>query len=250
MLAHTCSRSPRDARFRGQSNFKLTCFKVPSKQVLWPRCKFRRASVNSFGLGGANTHVILEQAPLKRAANSEGNIANGTPANKLITNGQAANGVIKLQYSPAASQIESDRTRASHSDKARYLFVFSAADETSAKVQVASLCQYLKERHEIMYRSLYERLAFTLQRRTQLQWRFALTATCQEKLLERMEETKLRPVRTTRSPRLGFVFTGQGAQWYVYYNKINFFDQVLTIVQVRHGSGAEICVSCLRKSYR
>ncbi|RSM00803.1 hypothetical protein CEP52_008889 [Fusarium oligoseptatum] len=35
---------------------------VPTKEVPWPSPGLRRASVNSFGFGGSNTHVILEDA--------------------------------------------------------------------------------------------------------------------------------------------------------------------------------------------
>lgn len=35
---------------------------VPMEPTLWPADKFERASVNSFGIGGANAHVILESA--------------------------------------------------------------------------------------------------------------------------------------------------------------------------------------------
>lgn len=39
--------------------------KVPSQTFPWPASKCRRASVNSFGYGGSNAHIILEQAPHK-----------------------------------------------------------------------------------------------------------------------------------------------------------------------------------------
>ena len=38
-------------------------FQIPTKQILWPRSKTRRASINNFGFGGSNAHFILEQAP-------------------------------------------------------------------------------------------------------------------------------------------------------------------------------------------
>ncbi|KAL8734235.1 MAG: hypothetical protein Q9181_003294 [Wetmoreana brouardii] len=37
--------------------------KVLTKQIMWPRRKTRRASVNNFGFGGSNAHFILEQPP-------------------------------------------------------------------------------------------------------------------------------------------------------------------------------------------
>ncbi len=188
--------------------------------------------MNNFGFGGTNVHVILEQAPPKRATNPDGKFTNGDFANGLHTNGTVANGTTDLHISSAAW------TRASYADKTRYLFVFSAADETAAKAQVALLFRYVKQRSEIVYRSLYERLVFTLQRRTQLQWRSALIVTSQKELLERMDENQIRPVRTGRSPRLGFVFTGQGAQWYVCHNKINFFKESSPLY--RYGMGQEL----------
>lgn len=40
----------------------LTRFKVPTKPIAWPSSGLRRVSVNSFGFGGTNTHVILDDA--------------------------------------------------------------------------------------------------------------------------------------------------------------------------------------------
>ncbi len=158
-------------------------------------------------------HVILEQAPPKRAANSNDKFTNLHISSPL-------------------------RTQAISSEKTCYLFVFSAADETAAKAQIALLFRYVKQRNEVIYRSLYKRLVYTLQRRTHLQWRSAVVVNSHIELLETMEENKMRPVRTGRPPRLGFVFTGQGAQWYVCHKKIIFICGVSPVC--RYGMGREL----------
>ena len=168
-------------------------------------------------------HVILEQAPPKRAENLESDLTNYSLANGMATNGTIAKRATDLQNTSTAGQIAFNWMQASHADKPRHLVVFSAADENSANAQIASLFDYLQQRPPVLYRSLYERLVFTLQRRTQLQWRCALTVTRQGELMERMQESQMRPIRTRRPPRLGFVFTGQGAQWYLCRHNITFF---------------------------
>src|ERR1700749_1362746 len=37
-------------------------YQVPKTMITWPKNTIRRASVNSFGYGGTNGHVILEAA--------------------------------------------------------------------------------------------------------------------------------------------------------------------------------------------
>lgn len=36
--------------------------KATRTAIPWPECSIRRASVNSFGYGGSNLHVVVEQA--------------------------------------------------------------------------------------------------------------------------------------------------------------------------------------------
>ncbi len=43
--------------------FSKTAFYVPTKAIEWPGKQTRRASVSSFGIGGTNAHLVLENAP-------------------------------------------------------------------------------------------------------------------------------------------------------------------------------------------
>ncbi|KAL8754763.1 MAG: hypothetical protein Q9184_005009, partial [Pyrenodesmia sp. 2 TL-2023] len=71
--------------------------KVPTQAVSWPSLPEsvpRRASVNSFGFGGANTHVILESAPLDKRDNLESGHPQGPALTPFVF---SANSVSALQ---------------------------------------------------------------------------------------------------------------------------------------------------------
>ena len=62
---------------------------------------------------------------------------------------------------------------------------------------------------------MMDRLAYTLShRRSLLEWRYAISASDLKELHNMISETEFNPSRASSNPRLGFVFTGQGAQWY------------------------------------
>ena len=98
--------------------------------------------------------------------------------------------------------------------KSRRLVVLSAKSEASVKAQTKSLAHYLKDRPEVLYPSTFSSLALTLQRRSFFQWRVVISATSQATTFEALDEEDVVPLRSTREPRIAFVFTGQGAQWY------------------------------------
>lgn len=50
--------------------------------------------------------------------------------------------------------------------------------------------------------------------RTAMDWRLAITAQDLENLADSLDLQKLRPRRAVLNPRIGFIFTGQGAQWF------------------------------------
>ncbi|KAL5321033.1 hypothetical protein ACEPPN_011843 [Leptodophora sp. 'Broadleaf-Isolate-01'] len=151
--------------------------KVPINQCPWPRGK-RFASVNGFGFGGTNSHIILEKAPFLKKSELD----------------------VPETQDPAI--------------QSRKLFVLSANDKPALESMMKNMGIYLEQRPEIFQSELMSNVAYTLgQRRSFMQWRVAISTPTSFELIETLNSGKATPTRQTESPRLGFIFTGQGAQW-------------------------------------
>ncbi|KAL6232450.1 hypothetical protein BDW75DRAFT_247185 [Aspergillus navahoensis] len=161
---------------------------VPTKLTPWPVAHPKRMSVSGFGMGGTNGHVVLESFDPTRFANGSGKV----------------NGFSKL---------ERTRTR-------KRLFVFSSHDQAGFKRNADALVEHLDTVGPVASSSDFmANLAYTLSRaRSSLSWR----ATCiAENMTELRDHLTTKPGEgasrdassATRVPRIGFVFTGQGAQW-------------------------------------
>jgi hypothetical protein len=98
-------------------------------------------------------------------------------------------------------------------DPAR-LFVLSNFDERTGKRQTESLQQYLEERLDTSNPNFMDDLAYTLnERRTHHIWRAAIVARSIRDLVQSINKGIPFSSSGAKKRRLGFVFTGQGAQW-------------------------------------
>ncbi|OTA56670.1 polyketide synthase [Hypoxylon sp. EC38] len=151
--------------------------KVPTVLTPWPRDKQLRASINNFGYGGTNAHVILE-------------------------------GVPEVGGRPKEVSGISDSGSLEHR-----IYVVSAKDSAALKNRVVSLASYV--RSSLSDYRLGD-LAYTLsERRSRLSAVVAIRAGNVDELVDRLEQLSANtPHATAKRPRLGFVFNGQGAQWH------------------------------------
>ncbi|KAI1504774.1 hypothetical protein F5X99DRAFT_405775 [Biscogniauxia marginata] len=149
--------------------------------IPWPEDSPRRASINSFGYGGSNAHVIIEHPDTAARVNH------------------------------VSSYISADDGFAIAADDAPRpsVLVLSANDAGSLRAGINSLSDHLiSPRVQV---SLSD-LAYTLsERRTKL-WHRAFITTRNTELGERAEEWVVSK-KSSQTPTIGFVFTGQGAQW-------------------------------------
>ena len=154
--------------------------KVPVTQRPWPKGK-KYISVNNFGFGGTNGHVVLEAAPFR---------------------GQKA-------------PISAGDDTPEKSGQGRKLYVVTANDKASLSRALKNIVIYLEQRPEIFQKDLTSNLAYTLgQRRSLLQSRAAIPALNSFELIEAINGEKFVTGKETEPLRIGFILTGQGAQWY------------------------------------
>lgn len=168
---------------------------VPTSLTPWPAAESetKRMSVSSFGMGGTNAHLVLEEHRQRPVSES-------------------------VQI---ASTAKTNRKR---------LFVFSSNDQAGIKRVCDSLVKHIQnvrlenpawtvKQGEPEYLS---RLAQTLDTaRSSLGWKGSCVASSLSQLQEQLElgsssegdSTTVRVSRTRQEPRVAFVFTGQGAQW-------------------------------------
>ncbi|KAJ0302188.1 hypothetical protein COL516b_007239 [Colletotrichum fioriniae] len=181
--------------------------KIPTTLTVWPHSGPRRASINSFGFGGANAHVILEDA-----------------ASYLLRHGFSGRHATvlkpKLLQSPSsnASDISSETETTSSiiaEEPSSKLFVLSANDQEGVKRNVGRMIGYLATKISGQPLSMTD-LAFTLSsKRTTLPWKSFAIASDINSLYQSLE-TVHAVVRSSNSsvPGVAFVFTGQGAQYF------------------------------------
>ncbi|KAK0664508.1 hypothetical protein QBC41DRAFT_380647 [Cercophora samala] len=159
---------------------------IPTKTLAWPEVPAgvpRRASVNSFGFGGANTHVILESYV--------------PPTDSTATRG----GV----WTDASAIIP---------------FVFSASSEAALQRTLSSYRDYLVQHPDINLSDLSWTLRA---RRSALPVKVAIPAFSVEDLqeqiskklngLEKTPDSAIGTRSSTGDRKILGVFTGQGAQW-------------------------------------
>ena len=102
-----------------QVDFQSLKVRASRTALPWPKTEVRRASVNSFGYGGSNAHVVLEEP-------------------KVMV------GDAKTTFVPSISQDDDDLFGQEEPKSARpFTLVFSANDDSSLQAYCKKLRQYL-----------------------------------------------------------------------------------------------------------
>ncbi|KAK8134345.1 Reducing polyketide synthase hmp8 [Apiospora sp. TS-2023a] len=174
---------------------------VPTKLTPWPMARSKRMSVSGFGMGGTNGHVVLEAFDPSRHR--------FTPSGSGSGDGDGAAGMPLL----LPGRNPKHRSR---------LFVFSSHDQAGFRRNAAALIEHLDGLGPAAASPEYlANLARTLAgAKSRLAWK----ATCvADGVAELRDYLATRPGEgasregdsrsSTGPPRIGLVFTGQGAQW-------------------------------------
>ncbi|KAK0756027.1 hypothetical protein N5P37_011400 [Trichoderma harzianum] len=200
---------------------------APMENVSWPQAGVRRASVNSFGFGGANAHAILDDA--LHYLSSRGihgrHITHPTPLlGHLSINLEHGSSSSSATSSSDSSCSDSEDNSTSIGDDTAsedtpdveqqdHLFVFSAQDQGSLDKVASGYAEFLKDEPQKDNIATMQSLSHILsEKRTRLDFRSFVVAHSLADLSASLEANQLPRERSSPKDKAIFVFTGQGAQ--------------------------------------
>lgn len=162
---------------------------MPTALTPWPVAHTKRVSINGFGMGGTNGHVVLEAFNPNPMGNSTTKLLNGS-------------GPVSKPHSRAR------------------IFTFSSYDKAGFKRNATALDEHLASLGPAASRPEYlANLAHTLSgAKSSLAWKDACIASSATELRDYLNANPGENASRDASSgaglkRIGFVFTGQGAQW-------------------------------------
>ncbi|KAH6080707.1 hypothetical protein HBI67_026930 [Parastagonospora nodorum] len=161
---------------------------VPTSLISWPDDPLR-ASVNNFGYGGTNVHVIMEAYSCDQIRED--------------TNGKNGNCNEKIKAQTPLS----------------YVYLVSSKEESGVQAMSQTLAKYIRmvEGNKAQANDNYApALAYTLtKRRSRFPYTAAVRAGSLDQLATRLEDPHITVRKApTDNCRIGFVFNGQGGQWH------------------------------------
>ena len=186
---------------------------LPLASIAWPTPGLRRASVNSFGFGGANAHIILDDAlHYLHSHGLEGN------HQTLVGDDSGADSGNSVKAITLNSGSDKSTTR-------NRLLTFSSHDQSGIQRMSVTYLEFFqkqldyfnqsnsgeKESRQLKYLG---DLAYTLaSRRSLLDYRSYTLVNSLTGLVTALEKGLPKVKRATKHDNVIFVFTGQGAQW-------------------------------------
>lgn len=195
-----------------------------TKSMDWPSAGIRRASINSFGAGGSNAHVVIDDA-----------------ASFLHTHGLKGfhRTILQSPTPPSDSGVESgdsnDEASTTSNDRGQSprLYAFSAPEQAGLQRIAATYSEFLKAKieagaiEEDEYGALdspkkpsestklnLEQLAHTLcSNRSSFDWKSFSVSSSATQLSSGLEKGLPKFNKPTRTSGIAFVFSGQGGQY-------------------------------------
>lgn len=192
---------------------------IPTKVTKWPYEGLRRVSVNSFGFGGANAHIILDDA-FSYVTSRGISATHNTNPTELKTDGPDLIRMPKQlnnssTYYEGVAAVE-DRTIAN--TPSPRLIVWSAHEQSGLERQLNSWKGYIQSKMLSMSshyetNNLLQLLAYTAAtRRTVFPWKSFTVCSTPEAIVDGISKPAP-PMRSSQVTNIGFIFTGQGAQY-------------------------------------